>query len=187
MTGSFLDFVAERLSYIGPKLFGAIGYHMWFLGFLFAFSLLALPLFVWLKGETGHRVVSRLAGCASVEAPSCSSSCRSPWCGWASSPSFPQLQDWADFFSFGAFFVLGYVLFADERFTRAIRRDWRILLGVGIAATLAAMVDRPIAGVVRHREPAPYVLGIPHVGTHRGLQLVLDGFYAVRRHALPGP
>ena len=52
-------------------------------------------------------------------------------------PFFPELQHWADFFYYGAFFVLGYLLFADERFTRAIRRDWPILLGVGIAATLA--------------------------------------------------
>ena len=35
---------------------------MWFLGFLFAFSLLALPLFIWLKGEAGRSFVSRLAG-----------------------------------------------------------------------------------------------------------------------------
>ncbi len=34
---------------------------MWFLGFLFCYSLLALPLFVWLKGEAGRRAVSRLA------------------------------------------------------------------------------------------------------------------------------
>ena len=38
--GTLLDFAAHRLSNIGPKLFGAIGYHMWFLGYLFAFSLL---------------------------------------------------------------------------------------------------------------------------------------------------
>ena len=43
---------------IGPKLFGALGYHMWFLGFLFAFSLLALPLFIWLKGEAGRRLIA---------------------------------------------------------------------------------------------------------------------------------
>ena len=68
---------------------------------------------------------------------SCSSSCRSPRCDWSFSPFSPELQNWADFFYYGAFFVLGYLLFADERFTRAIRRDWPILLGVGIAATLA--------------------------------------------------
>jgi putative Mn2+ efflux pump MntP len=139
-TGSFAEFVAERLSYTGPKLFGAIGYHMWFLGFLFAFSLLALPLFNWFKGETGRGFISRLAG----------------WCQHRGAillfilplavvrlglqPFFPQLQHWADFFTYGTFFVLGYVLFADVRFIQAIQRDWWILLVVGIAATLAGMI-----------------------------------------------
>ena len=52
---------------------------------------------------------------------------------------YPEAQSWADFFSHGAYFVLGYVLFADVRFTRAIRRDWSILIGVGIAAILVAL------------------------------------------------
>ena len=46
--GSFPAFVVDKAPQIGPKWFGAYGYHMWFLGFLFAFSLLALPIFVWL-------------------------------------------------------------------------------------------------------------------------------------------
>jgi hypothetical protein len=47
-------------------------------------------------------------------------------------PFFPELQSWADFFAYGAFFVLGYLLFADERFSRAIRRDWPIMPTVGL-------------------------------------------------------
>ena len=39
---------------------------MWFLGFLFAFSLLALPLFIWLKGEAGRTL--RLAAGRAVRA-----------------------------------------------------------------------------------------------------------------------
>jgi hypothetical protein len=52
-------------------------------------------------------------------------------------PFFPEVQDWADFFSHGVFFVLGYLLFCDARFLRAIRRDWPILLGAGILAIVA--------------------------------------------------
>jgi len=137
--GSFLDFVSERLSYSVPKLFGAIGYHMWFLGFLFAYSLLALPLFVWLKGETGQRFVSRLAGLCEHRGVILLFILPLAVVRLGLHPFFPELQDWADFFSFGSFFVLGYVLFADERFSQAIRRDWRIILGVGIVAFLAAM------------------------------------------------
>jgi glucan biosynthesis protein C len=135
--GSFVEFVAVRLSYPFPKILGAIGYHMWFLGFLFFFSLLALPLFVWLKGERGRRFVSRLAGLCERRGAILLFILPLAVIRLGLQPFFPQLQSWADFFYFGAFFVLGYLLFADERFCRAIRRDWGILLGVGIAAFLA--------------------------------------------------
>jgi glucan biosynthesis protein C len=137
--GSLLEFTVERFSRIGPKLFGAIGYHMWFLGFLFAFSLIALPFFIWLKGETGRSVVSRLAGLCERRGAILLFILPLAVVRLVLQPFFPQQQDWADFFSFGVFFMLGYLLFADERFNRAIRRDWRIILGVGIAVTLAAI------------------------------------------------
>lgn len=135
--GSFLAFVAERLSRIGPKFFGAIGYHMWFLGFLFAYSLLALPLFMWLKGERGKRVVSRLAALCERRGAILLFILPLAAVRLATHPFFPVQQDWADFLSHGAFFVLGFLLFADERFTRAIRRDWWIIVCAGIVTTLA--------------------------------------------------
>jgi hypothetical protein len=46
---------------IGPAFLGELGYHLWFLGFLFAFSLLGLPVFAWLEGAGGRRLVARLA------------------------------------------------------------------------------------------------------------------------------
>lgn len=141
--GSFTEFVSERLSYTGPKLFGAIGYHMWFLGFLFAFSLLALPLFSWFKGDAGCRFVSRLAGLCEHRGGILLFVLPLAVVRLGLQPFFPQLQHWADFFTYGMFFVLGYVLFADERFIQALRRDWWLLLVVGLAATLAAMIVGP--------------------------------------------
>jgi glucan biosynthesis protein C len=138
-TGSFVEFLAHRLPQIGPKYFGAFGYHMWFLGFLFAYSLLALPLFTWLKGEAGRRVVSRLADLCERRGTILLFILPVVAVRLSLQPFFPQAQHWADFFSHGTFFVLGYLLFADERFLRAIRRDWGLLLGVGIAAILAVL------------------------------------------------
>jgi glucan biosynthesis protein C len=135
--GSFVEFVAERLSYPFPKILGAIGYHMWFLGFLFFFSLLALPLFIWLKGERGRRIISWLAKLCERRGAILLFILPLAVIRLGLQPFFPQLQNWAEFFYFGAFFVLGYLVFADERFSRAIQRDWGILLGVGIAALLA--------------------------------------------------
>ncbi len=137
--GSFADFLVDRLPRFGPKLFGTFGYHMWFLGFLFAFSLLALPLFTWLKGGAGRRVVSRLAGLCERRGGILLFFLPIAVVRLGLQPFFPELQDWADFFSYGLFFILGYLLFTDERFLRAIRRDWLILLAAGIAATLGTM------------------------------------------------
>ena len=39
----------------------AFGNHLWFLSFLFAFALITLPLFLWLKREPGSRLVAWLA------------------------------------------------------------------------------------------------------------------------------
>jgi glucan biosynthesis protein C len=52
-------------------------------------------------------------------------------------PFFPEEHDWADFFYLMSMFVLGFVLYAHEGFTRAIRRDWPILLAMGIVSSLA--------------------------------------------------
>lgn len=133
---SFTEFVAERLARTGPKLFGAIGYHMWFLGYLFAFSLLALPLISWLRGEAGQRLSSRVAGLCEHRGGVLLLSLPAVAVRLALQPFFPLEHDWADFFSFGVFFVLGYLVFADERFTQSIRRDWWILLAAWIAGML---------------------------------------------------
>jgi fucose 4-O-acetylase-like acetyltransferase len=45
----------------GPETFSQMGYHLWFVAFLFLFSLIALPLFMWLKGDSGKRFVVSLA------------------------------------------------------------------------------------------------------------------------------
>ena len=135
--GSLLEFALERLSYPFPKIFGGLGYHMWFLGFLFCYSLLALPLFTWFKGEAGQRFISRLAGLCERRGAILLFGLLPIGMRLGLQPFFPELQNWADFFTFGAFFVLGYVMFTDERFAHAIWRDKWILLGAGIVAFLA--------------------------------------------------
>lgn len=139
---SFRNFVLDRNVGFSPRWFGALGYHLWFLGFLFSFAVITLPLFRWLKGPAGQRLIVRLAG----------------WCERRGGillfclplmvvqlglrPFFPIEHDWADFMVQMAFFVMGFVLFADERFMHALRRDWRLILTVAvvITAVLVAML-----------------------------------------------
>jgi peptidoglycan/LPS O-acetylase OafA/YrhL len=139
LTGRFLDFLLDRNVGFTPVWFGALGYHLWFLGFLFSFSILSLPIFLWLKREAGQRL---LAGLARL--------CRRPGAlllafvplavvRLALHPLFPQEHSWADFFVQLSFFLLGYLLLSDPAFLQAVRRDWRLNLGVGIVAAASAL------------------------------------------------
>jgi glucan biosynthesis protein C len=136
--GSFRRFVLLHRAGFSPMWFGEVGFHLWFLGFLFSFSLLALPLFAWLRGRRGQAVLSWLARtCA-----------RRGGILWfllplllvrlGLQPLFPEEHDWGDFFYLMTFFVSGYLLFAHPGFARAIRRDWAILLAVAVITTIAA-------------------------------------------------
>lgn len=131
------QFVDERFWHPGPKWFGAVGYHMWFLGYLFAFSLIALPLLVWLKGESGQRAVSRLAAICWPRGGVLLFTLPLIAVRLLLQPLFPVQHDWADFVAYGLFFVLGYLLYCDRRFIEAIRRDWVILLVVLLVTSLA--------------------------------------------------
>ncbi|UCG22887.1 MAG: acyltransferase family protein [Chloroflexota bacterium] len=123
----------------GPKIFGWAGFHLWFLGFLFAFSLLALPLFMWLKGEGGGRFLDRVARLTSGRGGLLLFLVPLLFIQLTIRPLFPAEHDWADFTVQMAFFILGFVLFADQRFQRAIRRDGRPML-VGAAITSLAIL-----------------------------------------------
>lgn len=147
MRDPFLQYVLSREFDYGPGFFAWAGYHLWFLGFLFSFSLITLPLFLWLKGEKGRAVLSAFAR----------------WCErrggilivivplllvqLALRPFFPDEHNMADFVFRMSFFVLGFVLFAAERFTRTIKRDWPSVLAVGIAS-LAGLLMMLAAGMV---------------------------------------
>ena len=124
-----------RFPGFSPRWFG-YGYHLWFLGFLFFFALITLPFFSWLKKGAGQRFVSWLArlcerrgGILLFIIPAALIYC-------LLLPFFPLEHDWADFTFQMFFFTLGFILFSDERFTRAVRRDWPLLLTLGTVILL---------------------------------------------------
>lgn len=127
-SGSYLDFVLIHRAGFSPMWFGEIGFHLWFLGFLFCFSVLGLPLFLWLKGASGQAWLARLAGLCSHRGGILVFILPLLLVRLLLQPFVPQEHDWADFFSLMALFVCGFILYAHEGFARAIRRDWPILL-----------------------------------------------------------
>ncbi|MBK8022412.1 MAG: acyltransferase family protein [Chloroflexi bacterium] len=124
LTGTLADFIAARPFVLGPQMFGWAGYHLWFLGFLFSFSLLGVPLFQWLKGAAGYSLRSRLI--ALVE--------RRGGFLFALIPLIAVQvlfrifflegeHNWADFAYMFLYFTAGYLLYTDQRFLEAIARD----------------------------------------------------------------
>jgi hypothetical protein len=135
--GSYLPFLfVERFAGWNPTIFGWLGYHLWFLGYLFVDSLLLLPLYEWLKGEAGRRVVSWLARLCEHRGGILVFILPLLLFQLGLRPFFPDERNWADFFYYLVFLLAGYVLYADERFLRAVRRDRWLVLAVGIAALL---------------------------------------------------
>lgn len=91
--------------------------HLWFIAYLFVYSLLALPIFLLLKRDRGLRLVDKLGAFFAVP-------------GMIFLFILPiMLGDYLlhDFYPnpiyFFAFFLLGYLLFADARFEEAMGRN----------------------------------------------------------------
>jgi len=138
--GSFTQFLGSLPWEASPRIFGVVGYHLWFLGFLFMFSLLALPFFQWLRRGSGGRLISWLARVCLHRGGILVFALSPLIIRLGLQPFFPNEHDWADFFLLLSFFVIGYLVISDERLRQAVRRDWAITLTIGTLAFLGAAV-----------------------------------------------
>jgi glucans biosynthesis protein C len=123
-----------RLSWT-PEWLGRYGYHLWFLGYLFAISMVLLPLLELLRRPASRRAVAVAAAL-----------CRRPWALYvfalplvvsqvALRSRFPAYQDWADIATYTLVFLAGYTLASERRFEAAIRGGIRLELAVGMVST----------------------------------------------------
>jgi glucan biosynthesis protein C len=140
-TGTFWELVPRYVAGVftshpnfdDPFFFNVFWGHLWFLQYLFLISLLVLPVMLYLKSESGRRFITKLAG----------------WCGrWGGIFLFliplatvriafthffrGQEHSWAHFLNFVVFFVIGYIMPSDERFTEGIKKVGWISLALGI-------------------------------------------------------
>ena len=159
--GTLFEFLQIREISFGPRVFGWAGYHLWFLGFLFAYSLIALPLFLGLRKDAGRRFVAWLANCCERRGGILLFILPLILVRFTLQPLFPAEHDWADFLYTLVFFLCGYLLYDDKRFSSAIRRDWPIVLILGIASTLfffgAGAADVATAWMVTPGTPGFYL------------------------------
>lgn len=130
------------------------GYHLWFLAYLYIISMIALPVCMYLKQERGARIIGRLA--ALCNAPAGLFIFVLPIALirimlWA---PFPGYQGWTDFFSWLLIFVLGFILFANDTFQAAIRKQAKIFLPITVICILTLLVTN-IAGILSLWNNAP--------------------------------
>ena len=138
--GTFIQFLASLPWEPNSRIFATVGYHMWFLGFLFLFSMLSLPIFRFFKSDLGRKIISRLIIISQyrgglmvfVLLPLVARLCLQPFS--------PEEHNWADFFFLLTFFINGYVVISDERLRMVIKRDWWISLGIGTLAFIGAFI-----------------------------------------------
>ncbi len=138
--GSFLDFAFHFFDGILPNGNFAL-MHLWFLVYLLIYSALTLPLFRFLRGDTGRKVIDRLArvcqplgGIYVFALPLLA--VQLALSGMWPQPVFPALvNDWTRFAFLLLTFVFGYILVSGPRLQSAIARQWPLAAGVALVTS----------------------------------------------------
>lgn len=135
--GSFMEYYPQFFKNLSHTLrldtFANSVYHLWFLGFLFIFSLIGLPLFIWLKSGKAQRFVSKIADFCDKKGIIFLFAVPILISNLILRVSFPNYSDWGDFAYWFIYFIYGYVLFSNAKFRQAINRH-------GISALVVAAV-----------------------------------------------
>jgi peptidoglycan/LPS O-acetylase OafA/YrhL len=129
----FTEYNPIRLS---PEIFGDLGYHLWFVGFLFVFSLIVLPVFIWFKGESGKRLIASAARVTKWRGGLLTFTIPLIIIGFIFQPFLSGYTGWASFIFLLVFYISGYIIIADKKFIKAIDRDRWLHLILGIICTL---------------------------------------------------
>lgn len=101
--------------------------HLWFILYLFVFSLVALPLFLYLRRESGQRLMGRLAGF--FTRPGVIFLLAIP----IMAADYVLLHFYPNPVYFITFFLYGYILMADPRLEEVIDRHKGVALILGVA------------------------------------------------------
>ena len=157
-TGSFIAFLPRFFDGVYPR--GNLSWHhLWFLAHLFAYSLVALPLFRYWQQAPGDRVLAWIARL-----------CAGPFgIFWLALPLvierqllwglFPERHmlaaDWSNHALLFVAYVYGYILAGDAWLGTDIDAQWHYALGIALAMSVA-MVLGTWVGVIPGRIPPPY-------------------------------
>jgi hypothetical protein len=159
--GSYLAFYPRFFDGLYPEGNLTVG-HLWFLAYLFAYSLLTLPLLRWARDGGGRSWVERLGRW-----------CRRP--GGLLLLGIPAVvgqlilrgryprtlafvNDWSEHAWLLAAFFLGFLLVATDDFEEALDRQWRGAVPVSLAATAGLALYAWLRRDQTELLPTPYTL-----------------------------
>jgi len=137
----FYPFFLEHLRpVLNPQWLGSVAHHLWFLADLLVFSLMTLPVCLFLKRAVGRRFLDQLAH--RCERPGGLLLLFLPIAliQVALRASFPGYQNWSDVCCWLTFYLYGYILFSHPRFGEALQRQGKLALYLGIGGFLGVMV-----------------------------------------------
>ena len=160
-TGSLLAFYPHFTDGLYPR--GNFSWHhLWFLGHLFAYAVVTLPLFRYLQGPRGHHLLDRIARLCSGPGGLL----------WLSIPLVIErhllspfltgdrlfFADWSNRGLLLAAYVYGFVLASERWLGAAIDREWRWALGGALASSMVLGLAAWV-GLIPARVPRPFTLG----------------------------
>lgn len=143
--GSYLDFYPEVFRF-QPYQDGGQGgafswHHLWFICYLFFYSILSIPVFRWLKRDSGQRSIDRLARL--LDRPGGALALVVPlWLidlalgGFFPNETHALINDWAYFTKNLLLFWYGYVLVSRVAFWQLLADQRRIFLGATVVCTI---------------------------------------------------
>jgi len=162
-SGGYFQFF-PRYSFVGgtyPE--GNLSWqHLWFLAYLFLYSFVALPLFTWLKSESGRAFMGRLAG--SLEKRGAIFLLFVPLAvvQVVLGPFFPDtlnlICDWMLHGFYLIVFIYGFILMADDRFAGVINRHGPVALAAGVVLMTIHLVVRFTIGDGGWEAPERWVI-----------------------------
>ena len=115
-------------------------YHLWFLVYLLQFAVLGLPVFLWLRGPRGRRMVDWIAGHCQKRGVILLLAVPLVPVHLIFQGSPGPDHGWGEFVFFFDFFVVGFLVMSDDRLLAAVRRDAVPGLIVGVGVFLLGLV-----------------------------------------------
>lgn len=188
--GTFLtDYLGSLEFSFSPRWFGEYGYHLWFLAFLLIYVILTIPYLRWLHDQpTAGRALpgSGLSGWSARLLPLVALLASQ----FILRPIAPVYRDWADFFLWLGYFLVGVTALADRRLLAALLERRRLVLWT-LPLVLLALI--PLLGAASplelEHDPGFSFIGLAYVGWRTILGwvmvLALIGFGSVYLTARP--